>query len=359
MTNANRRLVLFAFALLCCPRSPGETPPEIIYSGREYRERGASYFQLWRLLPGESQSAALTQSARNHWLPTCAGSDQIFFLSTSRRSIVPGDRPPAHELRGFSPRTAAETLLWKSEAEIRNLLGWLPEANTMFLSLYSEGGGFTVAKLLLGMKKAVKLGDGCHPAVGAAGKQIAFDNCAGSVPAGKRPQITIVDDRGKLLGRRIEDALLPVWSPDGNRLAFVSGRSEIRIIDARSREPLRRFPLPPKSEDWNYAVSSAWQPSGMFLLVGSQAGNTTSPHEAYWLLDLERGTWRHVASGNGAAWSPDGRWIAYSSPRSLERLGRINIWTSSLNLLELESLQERALVSGKRYAIEPAWCAAN
>jgi hypothetical protein len=46
---------------------------EVIFSRRVYKERGASYQQIWTWNPADGALKALTHSPRDHYLPTCDG----------------------------------------------------------------------------------------------------------------------------------------------------------------------------------------------------------------------------------------------------------------------------------------------
>jgi len=62
--------------------------------------------------------------------------------------------------------------------------------------------------------------------------------------------------------------------------------------------------LPEKSDHWNFLTSVSPSPDGKVLLVGSEAGSSTSYFEDYWLLDWNSQNWQYVGSGNEAKWSP-------------------------------------------------------
>ena len=110
-----------------------------------------------------------------------------------------------------------------------------------------------------------------------------------------------------------EPILSPSWSPDGQRLAYVSfekGRSMIfmqRLRDGE-RELIAQFP----------GVNGAptWSPDGRTLaVVSSRAGNPD-----IYLLDIETKKLQrltdHLAIDTEPAWSPDGRHIVFTSDRA-------------------------------------------
>jgi len=111
----------------------------------------------------------------------------------------------------------------------------------------------------------------------------------------------------------------PVFSPDGDRIAFVSNRSgnrDIWIVPAAGGEPKR------VTDDPADDIDPTWSPDGKRLAFSSTRGGplllyqvTLSDNQAYM-----------ITAGTGAdrrpAWSPDGSLIAFESTRN----GKRHIW---------------------------------
>jgi hypothetical protein len=114
--------------------------------------------------------------------------------------------------------------------------------------------------------------------------------------------------------------------------------------------------LPDRSEHWNYLTSVSASPDGRLLLVGSQAGSSTSSYEDYWLFDRASKTWRYAGGGNKAKWSPDSSTIVWSTPRELAPIGRIHVWVVHLMLLDVRTLKQTPLTSGVTYESDFFWC---
>jgi len=55
-------------------------PGQVVFSRRVYKERGASYQQIWNWNPADGVLKALTSSAQDHYRPECKG-DSITFVS--------------------------------------------------------------------------------------------------------------------------------------------------------------------------------------------------------------------------------------------------------------------------------------
>jgi TolB protein len=106
----------------------------------------------------------------------------------------------------------------------------------------------------------------------------------------------------------------PVWSPDGQWIAFTSERNG-------SADLYRMHPdgsgLEQLTSDPAYDDQAAFSPDGSrIVFVTTRAGGTAN----LWLLDLNTRRVTPLTSGTGSdfrpAWSPDGQWIAFSSDRN-------------------------------------------
>ncbi|HEX8170280.1 MAG TPA: protein kinase [Thermoanaerobaculia bacterium] len=108
----------------------------------------------------------------------------------------------------------------------------------------------------------------------------------------------------------------PVWSPDGARLAFSDDQAG---VDTLAEKPLagtsNERPLIPPPPSSTYAQS--WSRDGMRLLFRAQSGR--SGYDIH-VLDLRSGRVTPYVSGPAdeaqGQFSPDGRWVAYTSTES-------------------------------------------
>jgi hypothetical protein len=114
--------------------------------------------------------------------------------------------------------------------------------------------------------------------------------------------------------------------------------------------------LPDRSEHWNYLTSVSASPDGKLLLVGSEAGSSTSHFEDYWLFDRASRNWRYAGGGKDAKWSPDSSAILWSTPRTLAPIGRIHVWVAHLLLIDVRTLEPQPLTSGVSYESDFFWC---
>jgi TolB protein len=106
------------------------------------------------------------------------------------------------------------------------------------------------------------------------------------------------------------------WSPDGDELAF-DGRFyetlfdfDIGIVGADGSH-LRRITQGPERD-----IMAAWSPDGRWIAFSRLRTERGQP--AVWLVRPDGGgAHRLVAGGSTPAWSPDGRWIAFDTPSGI------------------------------------------
>ena len=153
-----------------------------------------------------------------------------------------------------------------------------------------------------------------YPRVSHDGKNLAFE-----IDEGKESSIWIYPLSGNVAARQLTlrgtgSNRYPVWSPDGEWVTFQSDREgDVAIWRQRADggSPPERLTKPDKGESH---IPDSWSPDGQTLSFTSGAKGSST----VWTFSLrdKKSTLFVDAPGGFGAWSsfsPDGRWIAYSS----------------------------------------------
>jgi len=124
-----------------------------------------------------------------------------------------------------------------------------------------------------------------------------------------------------ILPRREFDNSSPVFSPDGQRLAFVSARPKTpQIYSVYTDGTGERLETPFLPRIRSYRTSPDWSPDGKTIAFEQQNGNFQ-----VWLLRLADHHMRRVTSegeNEDPSWAPDSRHLAFTSIRK----GVKDIW---------------------------------
>ncbi len=141
------------------------------------------------------------------------------------------------------------------------------------------------------------------------------------------PDIYLIDTEGGILKRLTSHwgiDVSPAFSPDGKKMAFVSNRSgspQIYVLDLVSNQVERL------TFQGNYNTSPAWSKLDRIAFAGASDNRldiyTISPDGR----DLRRIT-QDQGNNENPCWSPDGRYIAFSSDRNG---GRHHIFIANAN----------------------------
>ena len=172
---------------------------------------------------------------------------------------------------------------------------------------YLRGGLFALAVYFLLASASL---------VQAADTRIAFM----STRSDHNGEIFLMNSDGKRVRRltiHLAYDAVPAWSPDGQKIAFMSFRDEPRDIYVMNPDGTNLINLTQSPEGWE--SSPSWSPDGKQIVFST--GDI-------WVMDADgenqRNLTNHIAGDRQPDWSPDGRQIAFTSDRNSD--WEFDIW---------------------------------
>ncbi|WP_445665996.1 S41 family peptidase [Fodinibius sp. AD559] len=139
----------------------------------------------------------------------------------------------------------------------------------------------------------------------------------------------------------------PIWSPDGQKIAWFSdesGEYQLHIADQKGLEDPQKIKLPEPT----FFFKPAWSPDGQYIAY-------TDTHYRLWYIDVESGEATHVDTDGYAhpertlnpKWSPDGQWIAYAK--------RLSSHYRVIKVHNIQTDESYQLTDGMADAVDPVW----
>ena len=203
---------------------------------------------------------------------------------------------------------------------------WSPDGKKIAFSSYRNGGNIQIFVMDSDGQNPIRLSDGANdknPAWSPDGQKIAFDGYGEEELPGAvwTIQIYVMDSDGKNRKRLTNGPahnLNPSWSPDSQRITFVStrhGATEIYVMNADGTKQERLTDNGVADDDPSWSPDGqkiAFSSSLVFLGADAQEGD----YEIY-VMDSD-GNNRTMLTDNVVhdthpSWSPDGQLITYES----------------------------------------------
>jgi len=244
------------------------------------------------------------------------------------------------DANGENPRPATKSYVIKAFPD------WLPSGEALIYTSYTKAGQPGLFVTSRGSVRPGVLFQSLMPGepiyrgvVGPRGSSMAL-------VGGRESDIYTVRRDGSRLKQLTRTAAIevgPSWSPDGEKIAFVSDRSGAPQIYMMNRDGsnVRRLTF-----NGNYNTSPAWSPDGRWIAYESQVGGQFD----IWLVDpsgeVNLPLVTHRLSDESPSWSPGGRKLVFSS----NRRGNADLYIMDVNGESLERLTR-----GQGDNVSPVW----
>jgi len=275
-------------------------------------------------------------------------SDAIIYALTGHRGMFLSKLAYVANTTGkkeiyVSDYDGADAQMITSDNSIALFPKWSPSGDKILFNSYREGGPMLYMKDLvtgkirrLSGRKGLNIGAAWSP----DGKTIAL-----TLSHEGNPDIYTIDLTGKIIERITNHWAIdvsPSFSPDGKKIVFVSNRSGnpqlyVRDLVAGTDERL--------TFEGKYNTSPAWSPLNKIAFSAMGGGRVD-----ICTIDSDGGNWRKLteyqANNEDPCWSPDGRYLAFSSNRN----GGYHLF-----LMNANGQNQKKITSSRGDQISPSW----
>ena len=253
---------------------------------------------------------------------------EFSLVSPDGSQVVYAWSKSGYELRIVGTDASGSRLLYRNE-EVPYLApkSWTPDGKQVLATFFKKDGTTQIALISVEDRsvrvvKTIDWDDRVEARLSPDGRHIAFD-ASSEGPSSPRDIFLLAADGSReipLVTHAAND-MSPIWTPDGNWLAFISDRTgtaslwAVRVVEGRPQgQPVlfkrdigtsRALGFSTQG-DLFYGVGTGQQDVYIAALNLDEAKTTSPP---------VRGTQRFLGSNSAPEWSPDGGRLAYYSKR--------------------------------------------
>jgi Tol biopolymer transport system component len=314
-----------------------------IYSGREYRKVGKSYWQIRFLDIATGKQKQLSISARDHSIPFCTSDGSIFFT-------IYGE----HAIYRLDPVTGKESIIMPIAHELGAFIG---DLDNQRVAVQVVGNDFGIEILDLKTGRSIKNFKGVSASVSPDHKFIAYEYPPSD------PHVVSHVYIAEIHGDKVLDmgeGATPAFFPNGEKIAYTlaqkskdSSQIETIIYDLKKgTRDSKIFTAANRVFDWFYDLTIA--PDGITMILSNAEGQHGSG--AFYLLQNGSATKIDESLQGWAGWSTNGL-LLYATERDIRELAGVGgVWVYDIKAFDLHTGKIRTLIKGISANEDPCWC---
>jgi len=339
MRNIIRLFIPILILLFGLSVQPAGAEEIIVFAARYYKLKGVSHFEMRQINPDGTGEKPFAWIEKVPFYAMISADGQKYVYSSAWMNIIPVFYQEEKAfLNGADPNDPA---LWMIDADGKNKRKLLDAAPTDLRWANDKLIIADSSPYLLNLQSGAK------------------------EPIGQDALLSHLNTLGKDF-----KALLyrpPIQNLLAEKAAYirtVKGEYEshdtLEISDIRDKT-IKSLPEPCKEDD-RLINHIEWSPQGDKLLIERYDGLSGGPHSTLIIYDLAANQCHIVEqeiSSNTAQWSPDGRRIIFQTSPDTRPIGKKQVWSTDIGIVNADGTGIKYLTSGAVYACLPRWITIN
>jgi len=329
------------FLMLLSVQPAGATEQDIIFfAARYYKLKGVSHFEMRQINPDGTGEKQFAWAEKVPFFALISPDGQKYVYSSAWMNIIPVFYQEEKAfLNGADPNDPA---LWMIDADGKNRRKLLDNAPSNLRwandKLIIADSSPYLLNLQSGVKEPIDGQDALLSHLNSLGKDfkaLLYRPPIQNILAEKAAYIRTVKDE-------------------------YESHDTLEISDIRNKT-IKPLPDPCKEDD-RLINHIEWSPQGDKLLIERYDGLSGGPHSTLIISDLATNQCHIVEqeiSSNTAQWSPDRRRIIFQTSPDTRPLGKKQVWSTDIGIINADGTGMKYLTSGAVYACLPRWIKIN